>query len=159
MSYFLTYGTRRSKVTYFPRTGSVIEGTTLLIPREFRRSLLNPALSPFGYRAFPRNSDRFPKICAIVPRIASECPDQFSNVQGHKLRHTCGPNELLSNVRNTTVNSYLRVCEAKPRPSIVPCLLELNLIDFQIWCKKPLHMRSHKLEQSPSFERSTKLVF
>ena len=24
MSYFLTYGTRRSKVTYFPRTGSVV---------------------------------------------------------------------------------------------------------------------------------------
>ena len=100
---------------------AVIEGTTLLIPREFRRSPLNPALSPFGYRAFSRNSDRFPKICAIVPRIASERPDQFSNVQGHKLRHTCGPNELLSNVRNTRVNSYLRVCEAKPRPSTTPC--------------------------------------
>ena len=117
MSYFLTYGTRRSIVTYFPRTGSVIEGTTLPIPREFRRSLLNPALSPFGNRDFPRNSDRFPKICAIVPRIASDCPEQFSNVQGHKLRHTCGPNELLSNVQNTTINSYLRVCEVKPRPS------------------------------------------
>ena len=127
MSYFLTYGTRRSKVTYFPRTGSVIEGTTLLIPREFRRSLLNPALSPFGYRDFPRNSDRFPKICAIVPRIASECPDQFSNVQGHKLRHTCGPNELLSNVRNTTVNSYLRVCKAKPRPSTVKIIYKIRL--------------------------------